>query len=148
MLADEQLYRFTGGHPPALVELQARYRLWATGHSPDGSEEWLNWIVRLAHDGRAIGTLQATIAGDGGRADIAWVIGLPWQGHGYASEAARSLAAALTERGIKTLTAHIHPDHQSSAAVARRAGLRPTNALEDGEIVWRSPPAPKPTEAD
>ena len=48
--------------------------------SPDGSEEWLNWVVREKESNAAVGTLQATIAGD--RAFVAWVIATqvarPW----------------------------------------------------------------------
>ncbi len=34
------------------------------------------------------------------------------------------------------IVAHIHPDHQASAAVARAVGLAPTSTLEDGELRW------------
>ena len=138
VLADPALYEFTGGSPPSLEELRERYRLQAVGRSPDGSEEWLNWIVRLAEDGRAIGFVQATIVD--GRADTAWLIGVPWQGHGFATEAARALVVWL-EAGddVGVVTAHIRPGHRASATVASRAGLSPTEEVEDGEVVWRSP---------
>jgi hypothetical protein len=32
--------------------------------------------------------------------------------------------------------AHIHPDHQASAAVAAAAGLTPTDERHDGEVRW------------
>ena len=96
VLAEPALYEFTGGSPPSLEELRERYRLQAAGRSPDGSQEWLNWIVRLSDDGRAIGFVQATIVN--GRADIAWLIGVPWQGHGFATEAARALVGWLEAR--------------------------------------------------
>jgi RimJ/RimL family protein N-acetyltransferase len=35
------------------------------------------------------------------------------------------------------VSAHIHPNHVASAAVARSAGLVPTGrADDDGELVW------------
>jgi RimJ/RimL family protein N-acetyltransferase len=49
-----------------------------------------------------------------------------WQGHGIASEAARAVVGWLERRGVAIITAHIHPDHHAAAAVATRAGLRPT----------------------
>ena len=70
-------------------------------------------------------------------AEVAWVIGVPWQGRGYATEAAQALVAWLEGVGVTTITAHIHPDHEASAVVASRAGLSPTTELEDGERVWR-----------
>ena len=68
---------------------------------------------------------------------MAWVVGVPWQGHGYATEAATALVEWLRELGVDDIAAHIHPDHQASAAVAGRAGLHRTADLVDGEVVWR-----------
>lgn len=45
--------------------------------------------------------------------------------------------AALRGQGVRTVTAHIHPAHLASAAVARAAGLAPTDEWQDGEIRWR-----------
>jgi RimJ/RimL family protein N-acetyltransferase len=139
VLSHPALYGFTGGQPPSLEDLRVRYERQAAGRSADGSETWGNWIVRLRLAGEAIGYVQATITGAGERrsADIAWVIGVPWQGHGYATEAAQLLVATLAADGVRTITAHVHPDHAASAAVARAAGLEPTDELEDGERVWR-----------
>lgn len=39
--------------------------------------------------------------------------------------------------GEPTIVAHVHPSHAASAAVARHAGLVPTEEIEDGERVWR-----------
>lgn len=139
VLGGEQLYAFTGGRPPTADELRARYARQVAGHSADGREEWRNWIIRRAADGQAVGFVQATIAGRPGEevAEIAWVVGLAWQGNGYAGEAARALVTWLDARGIPAIQAHIHPDHAASAAVARGAGLRPAGQVEDGEQVWR-----------
>jgi len=147
VLADPALYGFTGGEPPTLDALRRRYAAQVTGASPDGAERWLNWIVRLAPDdggdapGPAIGFVQATVTGAGRRADIAWVIGVRWQGQGHAAEAAAALVAWLRASGVSTITAHVHPDHVASARVAARAGLVATDAFEDGERVWRLGPA-------
>jgi len=139
VLADRRLYEHTGGEPPGLDELRQRYERQAVRHSPDGTETWLNWIVRLRPGSEAIGFVQATVtrAGEDRAADVAWVIGARWQGRGYAREAARALVAWLGSAGIGALTAHVHPDHAASAAVARSVGLEPTDVIEDGERVWR-----------
>ena len=68
VLADARLYEFTGGEPPGLDDLHLRYERQAVGHSPDGTETWLNWIVRLRPGGEAIGFVQATVTGQGRRA--------------------------------------------------------------------------------
>lgn len=135
VLSGDALYAYTGGAPPGLGELRARYAGQAAG-SPDGREEWHNWILRRQPGGHAVGYVQATITGEGRRAEIAWVVGLPWQGEGYATEAARALVGWLDSRGVHVIQAHIHPRHAASAAVARRAGLRPSGAVESGEQLW------------
>jgi RimJ/RimL family protein N-acetyltransferase len=135
VLSGDALYAFTGGAPPGLDELRARYAGQAAG-PPDGSEEWRNWILRRQPGGEAVGYVQATITGEGRRAEIAWVVGLQWQGHGYAIEAARALVGWLDARGTQVIQARIHPGHAASAAVARRAGLQPSGVAEDGELLW------------
>jgi RimJ/RimL family protein N-acetyltransferase len=70
---------------------------------------------------------------------VAWVIGVEWQHQGFASEAARTLVGWLRRHGADDVVAHINPDHQASAAVAMRAGLRPTDEEADGERVWPAP---------
>jgi RimJ/RimL family protein N-acetyltransferase len=92
-------------------------------------------VVRLDSADCLTGTVQATVVG--GRAEIAWVVGTPWQGQGIATEAARGLVGWLCAQGVTTLVAHIHPDHLASAAVAAGAGLTATDEWDDGERRWR-----------
>ena len=47
------------------------------------------------------------------------------------------MAAWLVGSGVGRIEAHIHPEHQASAAVARHVGLAPTDERVDGETVWR-----------
>jgi RimJ/RimL family protein N-acetyltransferase len=139
VLNDERLHVFIGGRPDTLIELRARYRRYVAGPK-ESDDAWLNWIVRLTDDGAAIGTVQATISTTSDArqvADVAWVIGVAWQGRGYAGEAALALVNWLRTHGVDEVAAHIHPDHQASAAVARRAGLQSTDERVDRETVWR-----------
>ena len=136
VLSGAALYTFTGGSPPGLDELRARYSGLAAGRSPDGDEEWRNWILRREPDRTAVGCVQATVVDGGTRAEIAWVVGLSWQRQGFAAEAARALTAWLDARGVTAIQARIHPDHAASAGVARRAGLAPTGQTDDGEQLW------------
>jgi RimJ/RimL family protein N-acetyltransferase len=140
VLDDERLHEFIGGAPASLAELGERYARMVAGPDRD-DEEWCNWIVRTASDGQPVGTVQATLLRTDGRwaADIAWVIGVAWQGRGFASEAARALVGWLQQRKVAPLRANIHPDHAASAAVARAAGLHPTERTVDGETVWELP---------
>jgi RimJ/RimL family protein N-acetyltransferase len=139
VLADERLHEFIGGKPANREELGERYAALAAG-SPKPDEIWRNWVVRRRSDARAVGTVQATIAlaGETSTAAIAWVVGGEWQGRGYASEAAQGLVDWLRREGVGEIAANIHPEHGASAAVALRAGLRPTEEQKDGEQVWRA----------
>lgn len=136
VLAGEELYSFIGGTAPTLAELRARYEALEARRSPDGRQEWLNWVIRRDTDGRAVGYVQATVVDEGRRAEIAWVVGSAWQGRGYATQAATALAGWLRGRGVTRIEAHIHPDHEASMKVAGRIGLLPTEHVEDGERLW------------
>jgi RimJ/RimL family protein N-acetyltransferase len=137
VLADPGLYVFTGGEPPTTAVLDERYTAQVRGSSPDGSEAWRNWVVRLAETGEAIGYVQATITPAEARADVAWVIGQHWQGRGYATEASLGMVAALADEGVATITAHILAENAPSERVAKRIGLAPSDRVEDGERVWQ-----------
>jgi RimJ/RimL family protein N-acetyltransferase len=140
VLDDELLHGFTGGQPATVADLRERYRRLAEG-SPDPDVVWLNWIVRRSPDEEPLGTVQATLATRDGQttAAVAWVIGVKWQGLGFATEAARALVVWLRQQGVQAVTANVHPDHRASAQVAARAGLRPTDTLAGGEQVWSWP---------
>jgi RimJ/RimL family protein N-acetyltransferase len=101
VLADESLYEFTSGAPMDVAQLRARYERMAAG-SGMGDERWLNWVVRRPSDDRPVGTVQATVMDrEGARtAWVAWVTGVPWQGQGFATEAARLVVAWLGEHGV------------------------------------------------
>ncbi|EPH42541.1 GNAT family N-acetyltransferase [Streptomyces aurantiacus] len=142
VLADPALHTFIGGAPADVDALRARYTRQTAG-SPDPRTSWCNWVIRVTDEGRLAGTAQATVrpaSGSGLAAEIAWVVGTPWQGRGIASEAARALVEWLRGRpGVTSVLAHIHPDHGASAAVARAAGLAPTGEWHDGEVKWLLP---------
>ncbi|HEX3921652.1 MAG TPA: GNAT family N-acetyltransferase [Streptosporangiaceae bacterium] len=70
-------------------------------------------------------------------AEVAWVLGTPWQGRGIATEAARALVAWLGRQRVATVIAHIHPGHAASAAVSAAAGLDPTSQWHEGEVRWQ-----------
>lgn len=139
VLSDPALHTFIGGTPATGAELRARYERQTAG-SPDPRVSWCNWVIET-DGGRLVGTVQATVTepGDGAGpvAEIAWVVGTPWQGRGIATEAVRALVDRLGAEGVQSYVAHIHPDHAASAAVAAAAGLAPTGERHEGEIRWR-----------
>lgn len=134
VLADPALHAFIGGEPDAEEELRARYARMTAG-SPDPDVAWLNWVIRLREEGCLTGTVQATVT-PGPIAEVAWVVGTPWQGRGIAREAVLGLVDWLGSQSVQSVIAHVHPDHAASAAVAAAAGLAPTDEGQDGEIRW------------
>ncbi|WP_328291206.1 GNAT family N-acetyltransferase [Kineococcus sp. NBC_00420] len=145
LLDDVRLHAFTGGAPDTFDELTARFARQVLGCSPDGQHGWLNWMLRHRDGGPLLGTVQASLTRIedqtvGGvktmEVELAWVIGHDHQGNGYATEAASAVVAWLAARGAQRFSAHIHPDHHASAAVARRLGLHLTDRVVDGELLW------------
>ncbi|MFF9402845.1 GNAT family N-acetyltransferase [Streptomyces sp. NPDC014744] len=143
VLDDPALYTYTGGAPESADGLRARYERQTAG-SPDPGVRWWNWVLRVRDEDRSAGYVQATVRVRDAEAEIAWVVGTPWQGCGYAKEAAVGLVSHLTraaaEEDVRTVVAHIHPDHAASAAVAAAAGLAPTAEWHDGERRWERGP--------
>ncbi len=137
LLAREELYRQIGGGPPeSMADLEQWFRLLETRRSPDGEECWLTWILFTEGGRDAVGYVQATI--HGGNADLAWLVGVPWQGRGYAREAASALVNWLRAHGIGKISAQIKPGYGASEKIAESAGLRPSGQFHEGEEIWRS----------
>ncbi|GAA1520693.1 GNAT family N-acetyltransferase [Streptomyces albidochromogenes] len=140
VLSDPGLHTFIGGAPATPDALRLRYARLTAG-SPDPAVSWCNWVVRERAEGCLVGTVQATVRdlAGGPAAEIAWVVGTPWQGRGIASEAASGLVRWLArEASVRTVVAHVRPDHHASAAVAAAAGLAPTGRQHEGETVWQA----------
>ncbi|MFG2400940.1 GNAT family N-acetyltransferase [Streptomyces lydicus] len=143
VLSDPALHTFIGGTPATPDALRSRYTRLVAG-APDPAVSWCNWVIQLRGPECLVGTVQATVTTGGRRtvAELAWVVGTPWQRRGIAGEAARALVGWLRKRPVDDVIAHIHPGHHASAAVATAAGLAPTGHRQDGEIRWRAPLGP------
>jgi len=136
VLKDPALYEYLSGSPPVdVAALTRQYEFWEGRTSPDGSELWLNWAIRLDARQQLIGHLQAGVLPD--RADMAWILGARWQQHGYATEAANAVVDVLLGLGLREIRASINPNHAASIRVAERLGMRRTNEVFDGELIWK-----------
>ena len=137
LLRDPALRRFTGGAPPASADdLREGIGLRESRRSPERDELWLNWTLRLRSSGEAVGYVQAGVGERG--ADLAWVVGTPFQNRGYATEAGRRAADWIYEQfEVSELRAAIHPDHAASRKVAARIGMQPSGEITaGGEELW------------
>jgi RimJ/RimL family protein N-acetyltransferase len=142
IFADERLYKFTGGEPGNAESLRSTLGRLAEDRAA-GAAAQLNWVIRRLVDGVVVGMLQVIFSRAGQAAEISWLVGIPWQGHGFASEAAIAVVAWLEARGVEQVTAWIRPDHHASESVAIRTGLvvtdktRTTPKHKHIERLWR-----------
>lgn len=124
VLSDPGLYTYTGGSPPTLTQLRARYARQTTENPA-----WRNWIVIAGSD--PVGYVQADVTGTA--AVLAWVIGARWQRRGYATEAAGAVMTALAPRRFSAV---IGKHNSGSQRVASRLGLHETEEIVDAETRW------------
>jgi RimJ/RimL family protein N-acetyltransferase len=71
-------------------------------------------------------------------AELAWVVGAPCQGRGYATAAVRAVQQWLRDQGATDFVAHIADANIPSRRVALAVALAPTDEFVDGERVWRN----------
>ena len=89
VLSDPAIYEFENEPPPSLSWLAERYSRLESRRSPNGDEDWLNWVIRLP-GGELVGFVQATVRKDR-PARIAYVLGSRYWGRGYAFRAVRAM---------------------------------------------------------
>jgi ribosomal-protein-alanine N-acetyltransferase len=129
VLCDPAIYEYEEGPPPSVEWLRQRYRRLESRRSPDGTEHWLNWIIRLP-DGQVAGYVQASARLDG-HCYIAYVLGSAWWGRGLARRSVEAMIAELgPEYGIHTLWAVFNKDNHRSRGLLERLGFEPAPAAE------------------
>jgi len=123
LLKEPELYRhFDEAPPPSVDWLQARYARWQGRRSPDGRQQWLNWVIRDPA-GALAGYVQATVDPDGS-AWVAYVLGRSSQGRGYATVATRCMMDHISEQyAVRRFLARVEQANQKSIAVLRRLGF-------------------------
>ena len=118
VLSDPEIYRFENAPPASPEWLCECFIKLETRRSADGSEAWLNWVLRL-RSGEAIGYVQATVDTQG-QALIAYVLASPHWGRGLAQEAVQAMVAELAAQW------QVH----RLLAVFKRGNLRSRRLLE------------------
>jgi len=141
-LSDDRIHAFTSGPPVSLEQVRAEFERQAEGHSPDGSQGLLTWMIRH-RTGRAVGSVQATVTrhqGGGMQARLFWIVAFDAQGLGFAREATSEMVIWLMSQKVERFVAYIHPRHRASKGIARAAGLHPSIIVRDGRIEWSNDP--------
>lgn len=133
VLADPRIYRYLDdGPPPSREHLQAVYTRLEARFSPDGTQRWLNWIVR-ASSGAPLGVVQATLVAPR-TAWVAYVLASRYWGQGHARSATRAMIDHLVARhGIAECLATVEDENARSIALLEALGFRPAKAVERAE---------------
>lgn len=123
VLAEPALYEFIEEDPPASIEaLRQRFARSESRRSPDGSQQWLNWVVRDEALNVA-GQVQATVAADL-QTHIAYVFGSAFWGRGIASAAvAQMLDMVAAEFGVSIFFVVAERRNGRSVRLAERLGF-------------------------
>ncbi|MCA9799131.1 MAG: GNAT family N-acetyltransferase [Cyanobacteria bacterium HKST-UBA04] len=90
------------------------------------------WAVEETESGQLVGTVGLLVPGfiahftspSRPAVEVAWRLGRPYWGKGYATEAARAaLAFGFTEKSLGEIVSFTHPDNLRSIAVMERLGM-------------------------
>jgi ribosomal-protein-alanine N-acetyltransferase len=126
VLGDPAIYEYENEPPPSLEWLRERFARLESRTSADGSQQWLNWVIRLPAS-VAIGYAQATVHADG-RAEIAYVLASRHWGRGLASEAVRAMLGELVaHHGARTFSAVLKRANRRSLRLLERLGFAPAS---------------------
>jgi ribosomal-protein-alanine N-acetyltransferase len=135
VIGDPSLYEFIDNKEPASeAALRERLLKLESRRSPDGTEHWLNWVVRNA-GGVVVGYVQATVTPDRS-AEIAYVLGRAHWRRGYAYAACRAMIAELrSSYAVARIAATLDPANAASVALLRKLGLSLIWTDEHGQEV-------------
>ena len=141
VLSDPAIYEFENEAPSSEEALWQRYAKLESRRSADGTEQWLNWVIKLP-TGALAGFMQATVL-VGGRAYVAYEIGSPFWRQGVASTALRAVLRELGERYyVRDAFAVLKATNYRSLGLLSKVGFgpippaaRPPWAAEAGEVV-------------
>ena len=122
VLSEPAIYEYENEPPRSLEWLRERFTKLETRRSADGSEHWLNWVIRIPTS-ELIGYVQATVYPDG-RAAIAYELASRFWGRGLAQAAVQAMIPALKEDyGARRLFAVFKRENHRSQRLLERLGF-------------------------
>jgi RimJ/RimL family protein N-acetyltransferase len=122
VLCDPAIYEFEGEPPPSVEALAAAYRRKESRRSPDGSQVWLNWVVRLP-GGDLAGYVQATVM-PGGYSYIGYEFSSRYWRRGIASAAVGAILRELgREYHVHQLVAVLKKSNHRSQGLLTKLGF-------------------------
>jgi [ribosomal protein S5]-alanine N-acetyltransferase len=145
LLSDPAIYEFENAPPSSEAWLTKRFAKLESRTSKDGTEQWLNWVVRLPN-GQLVGYTQATIQ-QSGVAYVAYELASKFWRQGLGSCAVSAMLAELASAyGVHTFLAVLKANNFRSLALLKHLGFSPgipaqvTDAgAEPDELVMHRP---------
>ena len=129
VLSDPAIYEFENAPPPSEEWLADRYRKLEQRRSPDGREQWLNWVVRLP-GGELAGYVQATVRSSAA-ACIAYELGSRHWRQGIGSSAVAAMLDELRHAyGVHTFAAVLKVANHRSFGLLRKLGFSRASARQ------------------
>jgi len=124
VLSSPQMYAYMPGKPPqSVAALRERYRRLESRRSSDGTQQWLNWIVRLP-DGACTGFVQATVH-PRLTADFAFAFAPQHWGRSVAFGASTAAIACLFEDfAVAALYCTVDPANSRSLRLVERLAFQ------------------------
>jgi ribosomal-protein-alanine N-acetyltransferase len=127
LLCDPAIYEFGNAPPASESALRRRFELLETRRSADGSQQWLNWVVRLP-SGELAGYVQATVH-EPARAYVAYELASRFWRRGIATQALQALLRELASTyAVRDAFAVLLTGNFRSAGLLRKLGFVPLDA--------------------
>jgi RimJ/RimL family protein N-acetyltransferase len=122
VLSDPAIYEFEN-EPPATEEwLTKRYERLETRRAGDGTQHWLNWVIRLS-GGQLAGYVQATVLVDG-TSYVAYELNSQYWRQGIGGSAVGAMLQHLREDfGVKVVIAVLKAKNYRSEGLLRKLGF-------------------------
>jgi len=131
VLSDLAIYEFENEPPPSEAWLAERYARLERRASADGSQVWLNWVLRLP-TGELAGYVQATLLRSGA-ALVAYELASRHWRKGIGSSAVSAMLEELqTSYGVRLFVAVLKAANYRSLALLRSLGFQPASP---GQVV-------------
>ena len=124
VLGDEAIYRYLDYSPPPSVQhLSDVYARLEARMSPDGSDAWLNWVIRPRGQ-PLVGYVQATVSSSRS-AHVAYILASKYWGHGYAHSAMLAMLDCLASAyDVERCRATVEFENQRSVRLLERLGFQ------------------------
>jgi RimJ/RimL family protein N-acetyltransferase len=124
VLSDPAIYEFENAPPVTEHWLTKRYERLESRSSDDGTELWLNWVIRL-HSGKLAGYVQATVLPDH-TSYVAYELNSRYWRQGIGSTAVGAVLQELqAQYGVKVLVAVLKAKNYRSEGLLRKLGFQP-----------------------